>query len=78
MTPEQFCYWLRGFTELFPSKDKDWAKNWHPDGEQWNTIQKHLESVFENRIMGQLYNRNLPDTINLPYTPYKHRLGIVC
>ena len=46
MTPEQFVYWLRGFCELQPSSDKEWSKNWHPDGEQWAIILKHLDTVF--------------------------------
>ena len=46
MTPEQFCYWLQGFCELFPSQDKEWSKNWTPDIYQWNLIMLHLNTVM--------------------------------
>ncbi len=47
MTPEQFVYWLQGFVELHPSPDKEWSKNWSPDGHQWQIIQDHLKLVFK-------------------------------
>jgi hypothetical protein len=37
MTPEQFCYWLQGYTELHGSP---------PSAEQWKSIQEHLKTVF--------------------------------
>jgi hypothetical protein len=40
VTPEQFCYWLQGFSEV--------AKT-HPTPEQWIEIQNHLKTVF-NKI----------------------------
>lgn len=38
MTPEQFCYWLQGRTELLP--------NQAPSAEEWAVIRDHLASVF--------------------------------
>lgn len=38
MTPEQFCYWLQGFTEL----NDDLA----PGSSQWKIIKDHLQTVF--------------------------------
>jgi hypothetical protein len=37
MTPEQFCYWLQGYTEL---------NNSAPDEAQWKSIKEHLQTVF--------------------------------
>lgn len=37
MTPEQFCYWLQGFSEIV-------GKN--PDNLQWLMIHDHLQTVF--------------------------------
>ncbi len=37
MTPEQFCYWLNGYSE---------AAGDAPDGEQWKMIRAHLQLVF--------------------------------
>jgi hypothetical protein len=39
MTPEQFAYWLQGFTELNPSMEQ-------PTPEQWKSITEHLKTVF--------------------------------
>ena len=39
MTPEQFAYWLQGFSELNPSLEA-------PSAEQWKAIQDHLKTVF--------------------------------
>ncbi len=41
MTPENFCYWLRGFIELGGTIE---AKH-------FDTINKHLNLVFENVTM---------------------------
>lgn len=40
MTPEQFCYWLRGFSELNPEGAT-------PSPEQWRVIENHLTLVFK-------------------------------
>lgn len=37
MTPETFCYWLNGFSEL---------SDVPPTPEQWKSIQEHLALVF--------------------------------
>lgn len=39
MTPENFAYWLQGFTELNPSLEQ-------PTPEQWKSITEHLKTVF--------------------------------
>lgn len=39
MTPENFAYWLQGFTELNPSMEQ-------PTAEQWKSITEHLKTVF--------------------------------
>lgn len=41
MTPEQFCYWLQGFTELNANAAPTW--------EQWASIREHLALVFDKR-----------------------------
>lgn len=38
MTPEQFCYWLQGYSELGGPA---------PLPEQWAMIREHLALVFE-------------------------------
>lgn len=37
MTPEQFCYWLQGFSEIVGKA---------PDNLQWLMIHDHLQTVF--------------------------------
>jgi hypothetical protein len=37
MTPEQFCYWLKGYSEVAGTEPNDY---------QWKVIQDHLETVF--------------------------------
>lgn len=39
MTPEQFAYWLQGFTELSPDMEQ-------PTAAQWKAIKEHLQTVF--------------------------------
>lgn len=39
MTPEQFTYWLQGFSEL--------NGEWPPNKDQWKAIQEHLNTVFK-------------------------------
>lgn len=39
MTPEQFAYWLQGFTELSPEMEQ-------PTVAQWKAIKEHLQTVF--------------------------------
>lgn len=42
MTPENFCYWLQGFTELQPGLVA-------PTPEQWAAIAEHLQHVFHKQ-----------------------------
>lgn len=37
MTPQDFCYWLKGFDELHQTP---------PSPEQWQSIREHLSLVF--------------------------------
>lgn len=39
MTPEQFCYWMQGFTELCGGE--------MPTEDQWKSINEHLQTVFK-------------------------------
>jgi hypothetical protein len=48
MTPEQFCYWLNGFTELNKA---------NPTTEQWNSIREHLSTVFK-KVTPPVYRHN--------------------
>lgn len=41
MTPENFCYWLKGYFELKDPSNKS------IDAEQVKVIQDHLELVFK-------------------------------
>lgn len=41
MTPEQFCYWLQGYSELHPDEV--------PNAAQWKSIQEHLALVFNKQ-----------------------------
>jgi len=61
MSPENFCYWLKGFFELIDVGPKN------PDklvltADQVEMIEKHLKSVFQEKIM----NGATTDTI-IPY-----------
>lgn len=40
MTPEQFCYWLQGFSEI---------DGYPPTPDQWLVIKDHLAHVFEKK-----------------------------
>lgn len=40
MTPEQFVYWLQGFSEINGAA---------PTAAQWKVIQEHIALVFEKR-----------------------------
>ena len=42
MSPDNFCYWLRGFTEL---RDNSVP----PTAEQWLEIQRHLKLVVDRQ-----------------------------
>lgn len=56
MTPEQFTYWLQGFTEISGEQ---------PTKEQWQVIKDHLQIVF-HKVTPQR-DRDL-----VPYIPTPH------
>lgn len=63
MTPEQFCYWLQGFSELqSPSITA-------PTVEQWQMIREHLATVF-NKVTPPMLTQ--PST-NWPAIPVDMR-----
>ncbi len=39
MTPEQFTYWLQGYSEIGMNREA-------PDAKQWEIIVEHLQTVF--------------------------------
>ena len=49
MKAENFCYWLQGYAELMYGNQ--------PTADQWKTIVKHLDLVFEN------VTKDRPDSI---------------
>jgi len=55
MTPENFCYWLQGFSEL---------NGQAPTEDQWKSIAEHLELVFKKVTPagpGQVYRQPTPN-----------------
>ena len=75
MTPEQFTYWLQGFSELNKQPPTDL---------QWRIIRDHLALVF-NKVTPTYHNSNIPVTNirpmsvqpewdNSPLNPYKNRI----
>ena len=57
MTPEQFTYWLQGYSEIC-------GKN--PSKEQWKVIEDHLKMVFEK----QTPERRRPYPVSDPGAPH--------
>lgn len=61
MTPEAFCYWLQGFSELDGQQ---------PDNNQWQIIQDHLNLVFD-KVTPDRENLKLtqfdPNIVTQPY-----------
>ncbi len=45
MSPENFCYWLRGFTEIHHASSDDCINL-----RQWEVIKEHLNKVFNQEI----------------------------
>jgi hypothetical protein len=68
MTPEQFCYWLRGFFEL---EDADNLSESRPrlklEESRTDMIRKHLQSVFDNKIMSPQITQPVPGGTGAPY-----------
>lgn len=58
MTPENFCYWLRGLAELSDQKTLN--------EEQFNTLKRHLELVFDNVTKVESFRKELKDLPKLP------------
>lgn len=55
MTPENFCYWLQGFSELSSEQ---------PTPEQWTSICEHLQLVLK-KVTGPVVTVS-PDTLKDP------------
>lgn len=60
MTPEQFTYWLQGFSEIHGNP---------PTKEQWKTIQDHLKTVF-HKVTPNYPFVNDPQKINYLHKPF--------
>lgn len=61
MTPEQFCYWLQGYVEIY--NDNVVAS---PTYTEWKVIKDHLALVFEKKTPD--YSKQSLPPIHLP--PY--------
>lgn len=64
MTPEQFTYWLQGFTEISGTE---------PTKEQWQIIKDHLGLVFKKvtpdynfKPIDNIGVQKEPDWMNIP------------
>lgn len=69
MTPENFAYWLKGFFELLEAGPKTTEKLVLTK-EQVEMIEKHLKSVFQEKIMFPTIT--YPDTSpSVPFYPYQ-------
>ena len=73
MTPEQFCYWLQGFSELS-------GEGGAPSLEQWRMVQEHLALVFNKKTNGPVPWTNEPWPIpdGRPLNPLLPDLRPVC
>ena len=60
MTPEQFVYWLQGYSEIEDDL---------PSEKQWGMIQDHLKTVFEKQTPD--YTVTSTDT-TIPFPTYIH------
>lgn len=49
MSPQDFCYWLQGFSEL---------QNESPTPEQWAIIREHLQLVFKKETSNKPTKHN--------------------
>ena len=68
MTPEQFCYWLQGFTELGKTP---------PSPEQWASIQAHLKTVFV-KVTPEFNPPGYLRTLDLRHPDYPTQPVITC
>jgi hypothetical protein len=64
MTPEQFTYWLQGYSEITQGV---------PTKEQWKIIQDHLQTVFHK--VTPMYS---PNTEYLPKPPWTVTCTTIC
>lgn len=67
MTPEQFVYWLQGFSELNDAV---------PTARQWAVIQDHLAQVFDKKTPVRDGQMQLPFVFDPERKPAKP--GFVC
>lgn len=56
MTPEQFCYWLRGHIELDKYNEEP------PCASQWKMIKEHLDLVFK-KVTPELEKESTEDQL---------------
>lgn len=68
MTPEQFVYWLQGFSEITGST---------PSEKQWEIIQDHLQLVFEKVTPERIIRNNIPLPA-LPTAADVNKYQIIC
>ncbi len=68
MTPEQFCYWLQGFTELGSTP---------PSPEQWKSINAHLKTVFV-KVTPEFKQPGYLRTLDLRQSDLYPQLNITC
>lgn len=63
MTPEQFCYWLQGFSEVNGKA---------PTEQEWRIIQDHLKTVFHKvtPIPPVLWPNLEKQQVQPPYNPW--------
>lgn len=59
LSPDKFCYWLKGFTELHGAL---------PTEEQWKHIKEHLDMVFDHAAPSMVDLHKVP-AIDSGYSP---------
>lgn len=71
MRAEEFCYWLKGFFELIEAGPKT-AEKLSFTKEQTEMIEKHLKSVFQEKIMApyDIQQQGGGTGVPLPQPPY--------
>lgn len=57
MTPEQFCYWLQGYTEVHGGT---------PTEQQWRVIKDHLQEVFHKKTPNYQFGIVGGQTVPMP------------
>lgn len=69
MSPQEFCYWLKGFFELMDAGPKR-AEKLVLTAKQVDMIEKHLKSVFQEKIMISPRTPEQETGPSLPQPPY--------